>query len=464
MPLPMPFLGVLRRCKPTRLFWKIFVSLWLAIVAIAMTVDWVVDAMFQRELRASPELSVGYRAELASGLVAMSLSRDGVEATQSLFAQWAGKRPLPVMVVDEAGQDLIGRTVSAEALKQARQLLKDNPAATAVHDVRALDGRLYLLFVPLPMLPATPPSLHVYKAQSSLPAEFTAMTLLSLLFALGLSWYLYRPIRHLHEANRRFAAGDMSTRVGPLIGNRSDEVADLAHDFDEMARCVEATVSAKTRLLHDVSHELRAPLSRMQLALALMRRRPDSSSEMHDRLEYEIDRLDRTLTETLSLSRLESKAPVTDQECVNLVELLEDIVSDVQFEAGFSRNRIDLDASGTVLVRGRSELLRSALENVIRNGILHTPAQAPVHVRLTEAANGVVRVSVCDHGGGIPEDELASVFEPFFRGRGAGAGHGLGLSIVRRAVEVHGGRVSAANLAQGGLSVTLELPVMTLDA
>ncbi|MGL1834342.1 ATP-binding protein [Rhodocyclaceae bacterium SMB388] len=450
---------------PTRLFWKIFVSLWLAIVAIALTVDWIVDAMFQHELRATPELSVGYRAELASGLVAMSLTRDGVEATRSLFNNWSGKRPLPVMVVDDEGRDLIDRTVAAEALMQARQLLKDNPGATAVHEVRALDGRQYLLFVPLPMLPATPPSVHVYQAKSSLLAEFSAMTLLSLLFAIGLSWYLYRPIRHLHEANRRFAAGDMGTRIGPLIGNRSDEVTDLARDFDEMASCVEATVSAKTRLLHDVSHELRAPLARMHVALALMRRSPEKAPEMLDRMGYEIDRFDRTLSETLSLSRLESNAPVTDEECVNLVELLEDIVSDAQFEAGFSRNRIELEAQGTVLIKGRSELLRRALENVIRNGIVHTPAAAPLHVRVIQEAAGMVRVSVCDHGGGIPEDELTSVFEPFFRGRGAvsAAGHGLGLSIVRRAVEAHGGRVSAANLEQGGLCVTLELPVMTLE-
>ncbi len=454
----------LRVFQPMRLSWKIFLSLWLAIGATSLTVDWVVDASFQRELRATPDLSVGFRAELASGLVAMSLSRDGVEATRALITQWAGRRPLPVMVVDERGRDLIDRPVSPAALAQARQLLRDSPAATAVHNVLARDGQRYLLFVPLPLLPATPPSLHVYQSPESFSTEFVAMTLVSLLFAAGMGWYLYRPIRYLHEANRRFAAGNLGTRIGPLIGSRSDEITDLARDFDYMASRVEATMEAKNRLLHDVSHELRSPLSRMQLALGRIRQSPERASDMLERLSYEIDRLDRTLNETLTLSRLESKLAVPEEECINLVALLEEIVSDAQFETGLSRHRVVLEAcSGSVLVRGRSELLRRALENVIRNSIRHALADASVHVRVGTPEGGSVCVSVSDHGPGIPEDELSGVFEPFVHGRGAGAGHGLGLSIVRRTIEAHGGAVSAVNIPAGGLCVSMELPVITLE-
>ena len=459
--LPLP--QALRGLQPKRLFWKIFLSLWLAIATIALAVDWVVDALFQRELRAASELSIGYRAELASGLIAMSLSRDGVEATRQLFEDWAGKRPMPVMVVDERGRDLIDRPVSPMALAQARQLLREKPAATAVHDILAHDGDRYLLFVPLPLLPATPPSQHVYQTPESFTAELITLTLASLLFAAGLGWYLYQPIRHLHEANRRFAEGRLDTRIGPLIGHRSDEITDLARDFDDMAERVETTVEARTRLLYDVSHELRSPLSRMQVALALIRQNPQKGPEMLDRLAYEIDRLDRTLNETLALSRLESRSPVPEEECINLVALLEEIVNDAQFEAGFDSHRIELEADGNVLVKGRGELLRRAFENVIRNGMLHTPADASVHVRVAAPRCGRVCVSVRDRGPGIGEDQLSQVFEPFFRGRVATSGHGLGLSIVRRTIEAHGGTVSAINIPSGGLCINLELPVLALE-
>jgi two-component system OmpR family sensor kinase len=458
--------GLLSRIAfPSRLFWKIFVSLWLAIAAISLCVDWAVNQLFQAELRQSPDLSIGFRAELATSLVASSLRHGGIEEARQLFADWAGRRDLPVLVTDEAGKDILGRPVPPAAREQARRLLTDQIEDLAVRQVVTPDGTDYLLFVPLQLLPATAPQLHVYHYADSARVQAVAMALVSFLFAVGLAWYLYRPIRILHDANRRFAGGDLTTRVSPAIGCRRDEIADLGRDFDDMAGRLQGVIEEKTRLLHDVSHELRSPLARMQIALELVRQQPAKVDEMFERITYEIDRLDKMLGETLTLSRLQSDQPVTDEECVNLGELLAEIVGDARFEARGSGARVELSVAGEFLVAGRSELLRSAFENVIRNGILHTPKAATVCIGVVAAGAGIVSVKVCDGGKGVAEDELPFLFEPFFRGRGAGkaSGYGLGLSIVRHAIELHGGRVSATNDAEGGLCVILQLPVIRLD-
>jgi two-component system OmpR family sensor kinase len=450
----------------SRLFWKIFVSLWLAIGGIALGVDFVVDALFQAELKESPNLSIGYRAELATTLVAVTLQHTGLDATREMVQQWAGKRHLPVMVVEEeTGQDFLQRPVPSLAFLQALKVLESKPEELAVRRVTALNGNNFVLFVPLSLLPATPPTQHVYRYPDSSGVEFLSMTLASLLFAAGLAWYLHRPIRHLHEANQRFAAGDLGTRVSPLVGARNDEIADLARDFDHMAERLETTVNDKTRLLHVVSHELRSPLTRMQVALELARKAPEKTERMLDRIGYEIARLDTILGETLALSRLESQTEAPVDDCINLVELLEDIVNDTRFEAEQSGRTIDLDASGEILITGRGELLRSAIENVIRNGMRHTPEGSKTSIKVTESGNNWVAIRICDDGPGVPDDELEAIFEPFFRGRRtrSDSGHGLGLSIVRRAIEVHGGKVHADNDPTGGLCVVLQLPVATLE-
>ncbi|PKO38440.1 MAG: two-component sensor histidine kinase [Betaproteobacteria bacterium HGW-Betaproteobacteria-6] len=450
---------------PSRLFWKIFGSLWLAIAAIAFCVDFVVDAMFQSELRQSPDLSIGYRAELATTLVATTLHHADVEGTRQLFMEWSGKRELPVLVVNARGEDILARTVPAPALAQAVAMINQDSAERSVQRVLTPSGEAYVLFVPLLLLPASAPHQHVYRYAESTRAEVLAMALVSLLFAAGLTWYLYRPIRHLHDANRRFAAGDLDTRVGQLIGDRRDEIADLGRDFDDMAGRVQSTIEAKSRLLHDVSHELRSPLARMQIALELTRQTPAKTGEMLERIAYEIDRLDKMLGETLTLSRLKSRSERPGEECFNLVELLVDIVEDARFETASNSRQIEFLAHDDVLITGRSELLRSAIENVIRNAIVHTLDGAAVIVDLSSATPGFVTIRVCDGGAGVPDEELGALFEPFFRGRNGekAQGYGLGLSIARHAVEAHGGQVCASNIVGGGLCVSLILPVTTLD-
>ncbi|PKO94350.1 MAG: two-component sensor histidine kinase [Betaproteobacteria bacterium HGW-Betaproteobacteria-10] len=454
-----------RRLIPSRLFWKIFLSLWLAITALSFCVDFAVDAMFQAELRQSPDLSIGYRAELATTLLATTLRHGSTEAARQLLEEWSGRRELPVLVVNEQGQDLIGRTVPAPALAQALARLENKQKSPAVQRVMRDNGESHVLFVPLLLQPATAPHQHIYRYAESTYVEVITMAMVSLLFAIGLTWYLYRPIRYLHEASQRFASGDLSVRVSDQIGRRRDEIADLGRDFDEMARRLQTTIEEKTRLLHDVSHELRSPLARMQIALELSRQTPGRAGEMWQRIGHEIDRLDKTLGETLTLARLESGANMPHDQCVNIVELLADIVADAQFEAGPGGRQIVFAAEEEILVTGRCEILHSAFENVIRNAVLHTPEGAAVVISLSRPTDNLAMVAVCDCGPGVPDNELVSMFTPFSRGRSdnKAQGYGLGLAIVRHAIEAHGGTVSAANKASGGLCVSLLLPVTTLD-
>jgi len=461
-PTTRPWLAI-----PGRLFLKIFLSLWLAIMLVGMAVDFAVNARFQLELEESPDLSVGYRAELATQLVATHLQRDGIADARRLFQEWSGRRPLPVLVVaEETSRDILDRPVPLPALEQARRLIAHSQGGSAVQQIAAPDGSSYFLFVPLALQPASPPSQHVYLAPDSRQIELVTMTLASLLFAFGLAWYLYRPIRHLHEGSQRFATGALDTRIAPKLGARSDEIADLAHDFDDMAEHLQSTIVGKTRLLHDVSHELRSPLTRIQIAIGIAHQSADKMPRMLDRIKQEITRLDGLLEETLTLARLETKlVSPKEQDCVNLVELLEDVAADARFEASQQGNTVELRASGTILVASRGTLLRSAIENVVRNALLHTPPGTRVTIDLAPPQGQHVSLRICDSGPGVAAHELATIFEPFYRGSSAEQrnGYGLGLSIARRAIEAHGGKIRADNLPTGGLCVVFTLPIAQIE-
>ncbi|MDO1528589.1 ATP-binding protein [Fulvimonas sp. R45] len=286
---------------------------------------------------------------------------------------------------------------------------------------------------------------------------------LSLLFIGLVGWWVARsvakPVQALREATRRMAAGELSARVGHA---GRDELAQLAGDFDAMAERIEALVTHDRRVLQDLSHELRSPLARLQLILDLARRSEDPAraGRYFEQAEQEIVRLDRMAGEMLALSRLEGGLPGMERERVDLAALVRDCAARGQLEAQAHGVRLRVDATATACVSGSAMLLERALDNLLSNALKFSPAGGEVALALhVEAGRAVVRVR--DHGPGVPADELASLFRPFFRGSNAARaeGHGLGLAIVRRVADAHGGEVAAANAADGGLEVRLELPL-----
>jgi len=282
----------------------------------------------------------------------------------------------------------------------------------------------------------------------------------SLLFAAGLAWYFAYPIRSLGKAFDDVAAGKLDARVDARLHRRRDEFADLGAGFDHMAARLQELLDGQRRLLHDVSHELRSPLARLQAAADLMRQQPERAPEFLERIQRDTGRMDRLVGELLTLARLDAGMAGDMSERVDLGALMDDIANDEALEAQGKDCRIEVDVPEGLAVAGSGDMLRRALENVVRNALRHSPRAGTVRLTARADAGGEgVGIAIEDQGPGVPEDQLKAIFEPFVRGEGSrGAGYGLGLAITRRAVAAHGGSVVARNLPGGGLSVVLRLP------
>jgi two-component system sensor histidine kinase CpxA len=281
------------------------------------------------------------------------------------------------------------------------------------------------------------------------------VVVVSLVYALALT--LARPIGRLREAVMRFGQGDLSARAHL---KRKDEIGDLGLAFDEMALRIQTLLAAERRLLQDVSHELRSPLARLSFALELVRKNP-SSDEAFQRVKKEVDRISRLIADLLQVTRVEGDSGSRNDESISTDEFLRGIVDDCNLEAIARGCRIDLREDGVREFRGDHELLRRAVENVLRNAIRYTPPGQSVEVTSAGESNELV-IAVRDYGPGVPERELEAIFRPFHRveedrNRASGGGVGLGLSIAQRAVLLHHGRISASN-AEPGLRVEIRLP------
>jgi signal transduction histidine kinase len=281
-----------------------------------------------------------------------------------------------------------------------------------------------------------------------------AMVVLSYLLAL----HMTSPLRKLQKAVERFGKGDLGARVG---SRRRDEVGRLARTFDQMADRLQTLLTAERRLLLDISHELRSPLARLAVAVELARSGEGEAREAAvNRIEKEADRLNALVGELLQVTRAEGDPSSLRLEKVRVDELLGNLVEDCSVEAEARRCRLELKTPPPVTVNGDPELMRRAVENVVRNAIRHAPEATAVEVWLENGTPGA-HIRVRDYGPGVPEEHLPHIFDPFYRvdtdrNRTSG-GVGLGLAIARRAVDLHKGRIEARN-ANPGLLVEIDLP------
>jgi signal transduction histidine kinase len=283
-------------------------------------------------------------------------------------------------------------------------------------------------------------------------------SVVSLIFAAILAWYFSTPIRSLRSAFEAVAGGRLETRVGASMAQRNDELADLGSDFDRMTERLGKLLEAQRRLLHDVSHELRSPLARIQAAADLMHQQPERAVEFIERIERDTARMDALVGELLTIARLDAGMADGLQEEFDLAEIIADVVDDADIEAAAKDCPIVADVGTHLLTRGNRELLHRALENILRNAVRYTAANTRVEVA-AHATEGRLRITVGDHGPGVFESDLGAIFEPFFRsGSCTTSGYGLGLAIAHRVVLAHGGSIAAANRPGGGLMVTIDLP------
>lgn len=448
------------------LFARIFVWLWLAMLVFAVLL--VVSSPFLTRSRASLERwqrnveeHLSQRVEEVAARLAQG------EVWPFPPAERRGEhRPLPVFVLRPDGRALDGPEPPSEAVELARRIGSSNETVSErsgmFHMVgratTAPDGSRYVAV----SAARRPPRLVDLLDPAGLSWRLAVLTALVGAVCYWLARQLAAPVAGLQTVARRLAAGDLAARVDPRVEARRDEIGTLAREFNTMADRIDTLVSAQRRLVRDVSHELRSPLARIRVALELARRRagPDASPIL-DRLEAESDRLDHLIGQLLELSRLDSAGLPGEREQVDLAELAAEIAEDAGFEASSRGITVHVDSPGQVAVPGHREALRSAVDNVVRNAIAYSPDASEVGIRVETRADWAA-VTVTDCGPGVPEPDLASVFEPFFRveearERGRG-GAGLGLAITARAMVLHGGSAAAANRPGGGLEVTLSLP------
>jgi two-component system sensor histidine kinase CpxA len=328
------------------------------------------------------------------------------------------------------------------------------------------DGHRYTLVIELP------PGEHTLFGPNGIPGLGLLIAVLSSgLVCYFLANYLSSPIVRLRKATQTLAAGDLSARAGGRSSPTGDEMSQLVHDFNVMAGQIENLISAQSRLLKDISHELRSPLARLVVALELARQRsgPEAESAL-ERIGLESNRMNELIGSLTTIARLESGTSVKKTP-VALDELVQEICRDAAFEAQARNCHVECEILDELTVIGDPALLHSAVENVVRNATRYTREGSTVKIRAEKIRTGILEeavIRVSDSGPGVPADSLDKIFRPFYRiddarGRSTG-GVGLGLAITDQAVRLHGGSVKASNLPEGGLWVEIRLPLKFVGA
>jgi two-component system sensor histidine kinase CpxA len=470
------------------LFLKIFLSFWAAqalflVLAILVTIA-LRPARHGVESEAPQILAEAVNAYQSGG----------ERGTHEYLEEVWHAQHVRAFVFDPSGHELAGRRVPPwiEDVRQGvaprggppshRGWMSKLMPDPMLRQALTLDGKRYTLVLELR------PGPRIFFGPHEIPGlGITIAVLTSGLMCYLLAWSLTSPVTRLRKAAQSLAAGDLSARAGAPASGRGDELTELMRDFDRMAERIEGLVDSQSRLLKDVSHELRSPLARLSVALGLARQKaaPEIAPELVsslNRIELEADRLNQLIQRLLTISRLESRTDGLRKVRLSLRELVEQVAHDAKYESpgrgcrvsasGKMPGNIPAEATDEFLVEADPDLLRSAVENVVRNATRYTAEGTTVDVTLereravagNEKGDEIV-VRVLDSGPGVPEEALQKIFEPFYRlddarNRQTG-GAGLGLSIADRAIRLHGGQLRASNRKQGGLEIEIRIPAVS---
>lgn len=472
------------------LFWRIFLSFG---VAMAATLVATVYVSFQLAREAFDPLAIEARDPIVRE-AAVALADGGERGLRNWLRENTRQDTgTQLLIVEEDGDELLGRALPREMRRLlrfgarrgdqrrgdgdgdrndgpgGRERDRDRerppnlrPAQLTPHLVGADGDEYRLLFVRAPVS-----VFGMIAWPGSRLAVGTIALLIAALTSLLLARYISAPIARLQKASRALAAGALDTRVGGPKRRWADEVGVLSRDFDTMAERIQALITDKETLLRDVSHELRSPLARMRMALALAQRRANDEAQPDlARIEREAERLDGLIGQILALARLRTLEE-PERQPLSFDDLVRSVVEDARYE--YPEATVNFHTTGGTELLGDPSGLRSAVENVIRNALSYAGSAGPIEVAIERAADQIV-LRVRDSGPGVAPEDLERIFEPFYRvdqsrDQGAagpgGPGQGIGLAITARVMELHDGRATAANRPDGGLEVSLRLPAGT---
>ncbi len=453
-----------------RLFWKIFLYFLLIILLVSSAVI-LLTYFRDQEFPPLANQSFAQQAIAEYGRKATdAYESQGIIAVDAFSRKILRNSGIRLILFDAAGHPLSQQRIPrymehlVRRAKQSGEVVmpmmgRRNGLASVVYST---SGKTYFVAIGLP---ERPQSKHLFQG---LIHGFLGWQLLLLLAVTAVVCYflarsLTAPISQLRQATRKFAAGDLSIRLGNQIKGRN-ELAGLAHDFDNMAGEIESLIGRQKNLLRDISHELRSPLTRLGIALELVRQA--ESSPVRDkalqRIELEAERMNTMIGQLLNLTRLESGHREVPQQNFDLRVLLDQLVADANYEAETQQCKVVLSAPEAVPFHGSQELLAQALENIIRNGLKYTAENSVVAVTLSVTA-ATLLLTITDQGPGVPEESLGKLFEPFYRVAAARdrqtGGTGIGLAIAERAIKLHSGTIVAKNRPEGGLLIEITLPI-----
>jgi two-component system OmpR family sensor kinase len=422
------------------LFIKIFLGVCLSFLFVTYFV-WFEDSL----LKESPSRTTAVQAQIALAGAASILRVGGEEALRQELATWPKERQYMTYRRLEGGRAPAPNPMPQQGLYTATAKDRDGRSFALLYHVTRFDG---YVSPPLPL--------------DMGPHAILGTLIGILVFSALLTFYLTVPITRIRAGFGRLASGDLKVRLGADWLQRRDEIGDLASDFNKMATRLEELVMSRDRLLADISHELRSPLARLQLAIALARQSPDKALTSLERIGCEADKLEEMVSELLALTKLESGASTSNQYFF-VSEIAALVVDDARFEAQEKGVAIDFVTNerrwgSEALVMGSGKLISRAIENIVRNGLRFSRRGDAITVELDSTAAGTT-LYIRDQGPGVKDAQLASLFEPFVQAdTESGQGYGLGLAIAKRAVIAHGGTIKAVNGAAAGLTIIVWLP------
>jgi len=452
------------------LFLKIFLWFWIMMVLIdvASFAVWILQPeIVVSRWQSATSHALSLYAQQATDIYDTA----GTKGLNEFLDRLHRSANISAFVYDERGNPLNG-SPPTEAGTLARAAIRHNTQKLEIHGNQAFgatiaegpSGKKYALVAVFPRPRPLGALLPPFRSQ---PLRWILPIIISGLICYLVALYLTRPILQLRTATRQLATGDLSARASPQLARRRDEIGDLVSDFNLMADRIEALLTSQRQLISDISHELRSPLARMSVALELARKKtPPDAAGLLDRIEREGERLNEMIGKLLTIARLEREKQAPDSAVVQLSDLIQETAEDAGFEANSRNCTVQLSELSGCATQGNPDLLRSAIENVVRNAVRYTAEGTAVEISLACSKNGgqgwaVIRVR--DHGPGVPEKELGNLFRPFYRIENARerqkGGSGLGLAITERVIQLHGGSVKAANANGGGLEVEMRLPL-----